>query len=1169
MEDIGHEPSKRPRLENYNGSHGPPSDAYKAGRVPGPSEPYSPYPHSFVSRPPSTLPPHPNQPPPPSPYQDSSAEHRQYTEQQHRGYAHSQSGYNTPHRDARSFPQEGPKYSTRRESYNGGVTRSPTEPQQQQQQQQQQHPSLRPINTAQANEMHPYPPQYTQDTNRSAPPYGPPQEPLVNGTPHTLPMVNHHDPSPVQYPPPSQLNSPGPYSAPHYGMNGGYPAPADNSYRYDQPRKSNRATQACDTCRTRKAKCDEGKPKCGYCTENHSVCNYKEVAPAKAERAQREIMDKIQSVTDTVADLQAGFKDLSQSLVNQQDIFSRIEKFLINATAGGGASNFKELVEAPDVDVKPIPQLEDSKIPDQKPAPASSSTAVLDPTPEQTPVPQPARIQRPSTTGFAGLEDDEGDSSNLWAEHNVAAQKLLRWPKIKVLVKAAAGGARTIKVDYVMQLEQARGTLKPYGRGQGEDNDLDRLSEFPLSSVSRSLSGRSSPGPAGSPQTRSDDSSQSSRASVPGTTQYGTGGFAIPDGSLCTDRSVDHLGGLEWDGSGLKLDEPTVSRLYKSYMDNIHVMHPFIDHKFLQRACHKLVKNREAMTGSAWHTAQSSPRAYLNSRVSVGVHMGRGNAQTLNQPFERSAMIGIGLLIMALGKICEYKGPLPAPARDPQAKEKAAATSSPSVMSPPAPPAQSNHFHQPTYSSNTSPSPGSQQFRETVGFPTPNRRISEEIVPPGAAYEGPLNVDVIPGLAYYAHATDILGNEHGGVDVQHVQAKLLAGLYMGQLANSFESWAWIHSASVTATILTRDPTLAHLRKDQWKQDAIRFAYYTCLQLESDILAEIDFRRSPLDSGAIGNVQGVDPSDVAFPKGVTDDIHGTQAPPTSSVDTTTMLFYNMHIYLRRALNQIQSELYPGDRRIAESESIGKRNTTLAMILDWRCSVPRSFRWDDDKYQSRNINEARLRAKYYGAVYIIHRPFLYAALHEKRYAEMSTAKLEEARIRILDRVDKIKGAMKEERLTAEPHNYFSSPLSKDDEVLYSVQCCLQAAIRSTKVFDEIWCDGSEGMYRPPNRLIVTNIFGTAHAQFGNMLVLATTYYFSNFFYLVRFEIDKDKLLGMLQRTINFLRFHTNISPTLVHDAKILESVARYLGDQEKPETGADIGASFSSTVSSNHS
>jgi hypothetical protein len=39
--------------------------------------------------------------------------------------------------------------------------------------------------------------------------------------------------------------------------------------------------QACDQCRARKAKCDEGRPACSHCEENNLNCVYKEVPPHK------------------------------------------------------------------------------------------------------------------------------------------------------------------------------------------------------------------------------------------------------------------------------------------------------------------------------------------------------------------------------------------------------------------------------------------------------------------------------------------------------------------------------------------------------------------------------------------------------------------------------------------------------------------------------------------------------------------------------------------------------------------------------------------------------------------------------------------------------------------------------------------------------------------------
>lgn len=44
-------------------------------------------------------------------------------------------------------------------------------------------------------------------------------------------------------------------------------------------RKAQRAAQACDSCRTLKAKCDEGRPTCGTCKEKEVTCNYRDPPP--------------------------------------------------------------------------------------------------------------------------------------------------------------------------------------------------------------------------------------------------------------------------------------------------------------------------------------------------------------------------------------------------------------------------------------------------------------------------------------------------------------------------------------------------------------------------------------------------------------------------------------------------------------------------------------------------------------------------------------------------------------------------------------------------------------------------------------------------------------------------------------------------------------------------
>ena len=108
-------------------------------------------------------------------------------------------------------------------------------------------------------------------------------------------------------------------------------------------------------------------------------------------------------------------------------------------------------------------------------------------------------------------------------------------------------------------------------------------------------------------------------------------------------------------------------------------------------------------------------------------------------------------------------------------------------------------------------------------------------------------------------------------------------------------------------------------------------------------------------------------------------------------------------------------------------------------------------------------------------------------------------------------------------------------------------MEAAIRSTTVFDAV-----------PDRLIITNILGTAHAQFGNMLVLAATFRSE-----LRYLIPEEELLRLLSRTIRFLKYSEAISPTLRQDAKVLSSIKNKLfPHNDNPLYSMSTGSSFAS-------
>ena len=371
-------------------------------------------------------------------------------------------------------------------------------------------------------------------------------------------------------------------------------------------------------------------------------------------------------------------------------------------------------------------------------------------------------------------------------DHTTAAHRLLRWPSVKDLLKKYK-----VSEDYVMTKEEERGLLRIYGIGQGGDSIDDFSSAAP------------SPAP-GTPFRRGEDPL---RTQIPSSQHvWGTGGFG-PSGF-----HADHPGGLESDGS-LKLDSHTMHRLLDSYIDNMHIMQPFLDKGRLYRMADMLASQKQALIPS---NKQSPYTPHSHSSILDLMSSGNNNKRTHssmdmsslsdtsgspNQPLERRISHAIVLLVMALGKICEHKRDLPPTPRERQKESSHSLPYSPFNQGSPA-----------SGSLKPSPSPSTASVYNNARSPPSEMRatmwgrgISEENSPQTwQQHKETRNVDVIPGLAYFAYATDILGNQHGGLDLPHVQANLLAGLYMGQLACSFESWSWINTACNICNYMVRE-----------------------------------------------------------------------------------------------------------------------------------------------------------------------------------------------------------------------------------------------------------------------------------------------------------------------------------------------------------------------------
>ena len=480
-------------------------------------------------------------------------------------------------------------------------------------------------------------------------------------------------------------------------------------------------------------------------------CNYKEVAPAKADKAHNDLMDQIRVLQNQNRNLQ-----------------EQVEKVL-TCVNGQGPSKYSNLEDTKDFSRKRN-QIGPVSPPEKKYLGSFSDQQV----------PMDAR-ERERTSNYteAGFRTINPNAS-VDIKHSTAAQRLLDWESIKRLFDERFPVPNE---NYVMDLENQNGLIRVFGRGHGSDG-LEGLIAPPSPSIS-SASGSS------------DDVIRSPN-------YWGTG-FGPPPHNAPRTVAHEHPGGLNQDGS-LKIDKSTMDRLLRSYMDNFHIMHPFIDEATLRRMFDKF-STRYNRPSSVLSPFVPPPGIGQKRKHSNSYQHGNPNEMSPDsgsQAFERNCLTAIVLLVMALGKMGEHTEPLPGPipdnSKDLYAMPVRSYSQSPSY------PGDSPSVRPYPSSSQTSPQTSVTSPAGNPRYPsTMSRKPStEESGTPPVGFTLESNADVIPGLAYYARATSILGNLHGGRDICHVQANLLAGLYVGQLARSVESHAWINAASMACLSLVAE-----------------------------------------------------------------------------------------------------------------------------------------------------------------------------------------------------------------------------------------------------------------------------------------------------------------------------------------------------------------------------
>ncbi|KAI6565963.1 hypothetical protein MCOR04_008880 [Pyricularia oryzae] len=354
--------------------------------------------------------------------------------------------------------------------------------------------------------------------------------------------------------------------------------------------------------------------------------------------------------------------------------------------------------------------------------------------------------------------------------HTTGTGNLLMWPPIQNLVGPlfAEHGIEYPKT-YPLSIEENRGLLHLYGRGEGSKSGSEVPNDFGLLAS------------------------------------------AYPKDVAPSPSSNNDLGGMDTMETApcLRFDHEQMWKLVGSYKENMQNMHPIILPRDLDALISKFLQSLS--TVYLTKSARPAPIAgFAAKHEIVGEKRKREDTDDSSGPkvvhqkrpaLSRDIETAVVLCILALGEICLHKERIPDIVRTHGEMQGQGSFSS-----------QPYPFQGFSASRNGVPPFPVQGTPLSVGWhPTRSRRASFF----GSTSE-PMkrNIDVIPGLQYLANATDIMGNQMGGTSVWHVHASILAGLYYGQLGRVMESYWHIHHACIKAQHFFRDDIIAELNLQQ-------------------------------------------------------------------------------------------------------------------------------------------------------------------------------------------------------------------------------------------------------------------------------------------------------------------------------------------------------------------
>ncbi|KAF5507236.1 putative transcriptional regulatory protein [Colletotrichum aenigma] len=1114
--DPGQPDNKRPRLSTANHPWSPtgaPHNHLPPLHPPSlPPTPHQTHPPHHSAPPPPVPPYHQQQQPPPYPPRSAEPHHPPHPAQQHP--------------DERRHHEQEPPYTPMQEHYRHPASPSPA------------HPSYNPFpprdpggvkrEPHDENLSHPRRPHSTGGApSEGLPPPGPhppphsapPPVPPYNDDPRRPPHMSYDNAPPQMqpptpgsyrssYPPPIPPQPPQHYEQPQYPPQ--QPAPESlyiSSYASTQKRKATRASQACDSCRQLKAKCDETKP-CKSCREKGVECKYRDPVPKAIDKSQTDILE---AIVDMKGSLEKKIETLFDSFEQR---IARLEH----------APQYKQVkLEADASATTPSP-------PRKHLSPRSHQQSGQELNHDEA---MPMAV---GDTDIAyheqedRMEADEPEDElppgpavapeapSIPMNHTTTKGHLLQWPMIKEMTRKALkeNGVKFIE-EYPWVREEKRGLLRLFGRGEGNGNIFGSSSANPRSEHDAYT------------DTADDYLGEAVAAPSPGEA-WGQVGSLSPPNLTYTSSTLTPEGHPDY-------TEAKVWGYVKSFEEKILSMHPVIMpsdlrpivRRFLENVAQGEKRGKPPHPGTAKFAVTHEPTNKRKRSPSGEEPEPVQQPRKLGRP-HRTIDAAMVLVVLALGKVAQWTDKIPDPIPDPASNShnspmnRNGHPSSPGPGGHGSPPAHSIHSQ-----SSGLPSPKEQNNG------LPSRRPSVQgngAKPMNQSFKR--NYDVIPGLEYFAVASDILGQHRSGYTLKHCQTFLLAGLYYGQLGRTLESYRFYIDADVALhTIMRRDQERLRLAAENplghppltRRENMIVINFWTCLQLQSDIIAEM-----PVYPSNLTRFEYAVPwplmhqfSDIEFPEAVLSN-------------------YMAQLYLRKRLNALHKLLFEGI-----DTAMDKMHSALEILSELRAMgwIQEGLRFTEDQPPAGTLMEARLHAKYWGAQVVIFQPFIKLVLDLSWKMQQRT----DGATPNSDTTSGLGVFTQGDAAAYIGQGGIDNYKDVNDDVINFAEQGINALIKSTEAFHNVDHD----------RLHVTNIFGTAHAQWGNLLVLAAAYRDP----ILGKYINRGHLQALFKRTTKMLGMHAHVNSTLLTDKNILESIERDLfrHDVEDPR----MTTSFSSAAS----